>query len=164
MLQNTPKHRLRSIGDNWVCSCEHILRKFGTPKQCIRLRHTRFPTFFMQTVAKCSKILPNIVCGLLETIGCVRANIFYRSSVPRNIELGSDTPALHLFYANGSEMLQNTPIHRLWSIGDNWVCSCERILRKFGTSKQCIPPRNTFFASFFMQTIAKCRKTLPNIV
>ena len=76
MLQITPKHRLWSIGDNWVCSCEHILRKFGTPKQCIRLRYTRFATLSVQTVAKCSKTLPNIVCGLLETIGCVCANIF----------------------------------------------------------------------------------------
>ena len=61
MLQNTPKHRLRSIGDNWVCSCEYILWKFGTPKQCIRHRYTRFVTFFMQIITKCYKTLPNIV-------------------------------------------------------------------------------------------------------
>ena len=216
MVQNTPKHRLRYIGDNCVCSFEHILRKFDTPKQCIRPRNTRFATFFMQTVAKCSKTLPNIVWGLLETIGCVRANLIYGSSVPWNSAFGLETPILQLFsckrqrnarkhyqtsfevywrqlgvfvwtyftevryaetvhsppkhpfcnffHADNSEMLQNTPKHRLRSIGDNWVCLCEHSLRKFGTPKQCIRLRYTRFTTSFMQIIAKCYKTLPNIV
>ena len=108
-----PKHRLRSTGDNWVCLCEHILQKLDTPKQCIRPRNNRFATFFMQTVAKCSKTLPK---------------------------------------------------HRLRSTGDNWVCLCEHILRKFGTPKLCIRPRNNHFGNFFMQTVANRTKTLPNIV
>ena len=97
MLQDTPKHRFRSIADNWVCSCEHILRKFGTSKQCIRLRYTDFATFFMQIIAKSYKTLPNIVLGLLETIGSVRANIIYGRSVPRNSAFGPETRVLQLF-------------------------------------------------------------------
>ena len=106
MLQNTPKLHLWSIGE--VCSCEHILRKFGTPKQCIRRRNTHLATFSMQTVAKWSKSLPNIVCGLLETIGCVCANIFYGSSVPRNSAFGSDTPVVQLFPC---KRWRNSPNH-----------------------------------------------------
>ena len=164
MLQNTPKHRFRSIGDSWVCSCEHILRKFGTPKQCIRPRKTQFATFFIQIVAKCSKTLPNIALGLLETIGCVRANIFYRSSVPRNSAFAPKHPFCNFFHANGSEMLENTP-----------KTSCEVYWRQLGVSVRTYftearypetvhSAPNIRFATCFMQTVAKCSKTLPNIV
>ena len=112
MLQNTPKHRLRSTGDNGV-----FVRTY--------FKEVRYP----------------------ETV----------HSAPMH-------PFWNFFHADNSEMLENTPKRRLRSIGDNWVCSCEHILRKFGTPKQSIRPPNTRFATFFMQTAAKRYKTLPNIV
>src|SRR5579883_241626 len=49
-------------------------------------------------VAKCSKTLPNIILGLMEAIGCVRAKTFVGSLVPRNIAFGfRNTPVSHCF-------------------------------------------------------------------
>ena len=120
--------------------------------------------FFMQIVAKCSKTLPNIVSGLLETFGCVHANIFCGSSVPKTVHSAPKDPICSFFHTDRSEMLQDTPKHRFRSVGDNWFCSSEHILRKFGTPKQCIRLRYTHFATFSMQTVAKFSKTLSNIV
>ena len=156
MLQNTPKRRLRSIGDNWVCSCEQILWKDDTPKQCIQLRYTRFATFFMQTVAKCSKHSQTSFEVYWRQLDVFVRTHFTEVRYPETVHFASKHPFCMFFHANGSEMLQNNPKHRLRSIGDNWVCSCEHILRKFGTPKQCIRLQCTRFATFFMQIIAKC--------
>ena len=50
ILQNTIKHHFRSNGGYWVCSCENVRRKFGTPKQCIRVtKHTSFLSLCMHS-------------------------------------------------------------------------------------------------------------------
>ena len=65
------------------------------------------------------------------------------------------------FRAGGSETHQNSPNQRFGSNGGYWVCSCEKICRKFGMPKLCIWPRNALFASFLMQSLPKSSKTLP---
>ena len=85
MLENTPKHHFGSNGGYWVCSCENIRRNFGTPKQCILYRNAPVShCFACIRVAKYSEALPSIILGLMEAIGCVPANTFAGTSVPRN--------------------------------------------------------------------------------
>ena len=97
MLENTPKHRFGSNGGNWVCSCEKVHRKFNTTKLCARPRNTRFASFLIYKVAKCSKTLPSNVLGLMKVIGCVRAKKFIGSSVVQNSAFDPETHVSHLF-------------------------------------------------------------------
>src|SRR5690349_3185359 len=112
MLQSTPKHHFGSNGGYWVCSCENVRWKFGTPKQCVTIpkRTSLSHRFACIQIAKCCKTLPNIILGLMEAIGCVRAKTFVGTSIPRNSAL---------LYRNA-------------------LCSCENVHRNFGTPKQCI--------------------------
>ena len=85
MLQNTNKHHFCSNGGYWLCSYGNIPRNFSTTKPCIRvLKRLSFSSFRFIRVAKGSKILPNIIMGLMEAIGCVRTKTFVRSLIPRN--------------------------------------------------------------------------------
>ena len=57
------------------------------------------------------------------------------------------------------------PNHHLGPTRGYWVCSCEKIRWGFGTPKQYVRvPKNTLFASIFVQEVAKRTKTLTIIV
>ena len=91
MLQNNPKHQLdlmEAIG----CSCENVRRNFGTSKQCISVQNTPVSHRFVCIgVAKCSKTLPNIIFGLMEAIGCVRAKTFVGTLYPETVHYYTKT-------------------------------------------------------------------------
>jgi hypothetical protein len=57
-----------------------------------------------------------------------------------------------------SEMLRNTSKHHFGSSGLEWT------LRNFGTPEIVHSGLNTSFASFTYRRLAKCSKTLPNII
>ena len=82
MLQNTPKHRFGSNGGYWVRSSEKPRRRFGTPELVHLAPKNKFCNFFVLNVPKCSKTLPNIILGLTEVIGCVRAKKLVGGSGP----------------------------------------------------------------------------------
>src|SRR5690348_14902245 len=49
-LQNTAKYHFGSNGGCWVCSCENVRRKFGTPKQWLRVpKQTSLSLFCMHS-------------------------------------------------------------------------------------------------------------------
>ena len=73
MLKNSPKIHFGSNGGYWVRSGEKARRRFRTPKIVHSASKHEFCNFFVGNVPKCSKTLPNIVFGLIEVIGCVRA-------------------------------------------------------------------------------------------
>ena len=81
-LQNTPKHCFESNGGYWVRSGEKARRRFRTPKTVHSAPKHEFCNFFVQNVPKRSKILRNIVLGLTEVIGCVRAKKHVGGSGP----------------------------------------------------------------------------------
>ena len=81
-LQNTPKHRFGSNGGYWVRLGEKARRRFRTPKTVHSDPKHEFCNFFVPNVPKRSKTLPNIVLGLTEVIGCVRAKKLVGGSGP----------------------------------------------------------------------------------
>src|SRR5579883_1959847 len=84
MLQNSIKHHFGSNGP----------RKSAFGYQNTPVSHRL--EFIRE--AKCSKTLPNIISGLMEAIGCVRAKTFVRTSVPRNNALlYRNAPVSHRF-------------------------------------------------------------------
>src|SRR5690349_10486780 len=68
-----------------------------------------------------------------------------------------------LFCMNsGSQLLQNTPKHRLGSNGGYLVCSSENVRRNFGTQKQYIlVPKRTSFSFFSMNSGSQMLQNTP---
>jgi hypothetical protein len=60
MFCNTPKHHFGSNGVEWT------LRKFGTPKQCIRVRTQVLLLFTCRRLEKCSETLPTVILVPME--------------------------------------------------------------------------------------------------
>ncbi len=108
MLQNTPKHHFGSNGSYWVRSGEKARRRFRTPKH-------EFCHFFGPNVPKTSKTLPNIVLGLTEVIGCVRAKKLVGGSGPPNQCIRPPNTSFATF---SCRTYRNTPKHSQTSF---WV-------------------------------------------
>ena len=132
-LQNSPKHRFGSNRCYWVRSGEKSRRRFRTPEPVHLAPKHEFCNFLVPNVPKLSKILPNIILGLTEVIGCVRAKKLIGGSGPQNSAFGPETRVLQLFRAERTETVQNTPKHRFGSNGGYWVRSSEKARRRFRT-------------------------------
>ena len=115
-------------------------------------------------VGKCSKILPNIILGLMEAIGCFHAKIFFRSSVPRNNAFGYRNASVSQRFActRVAKRLWYAPKHHFGSNGGYWVCLCKNIRQNFGTTKQCLHvPKRTSFSSFCMSSGREMLQNTP---
>ena len=84
-LQNTPKHCFGSNRGYWVHSAEKARRRFRTPETVHSAPKHEFCIFFVLNVPKCFKTLPNIILGLTEVIGYVRAKKLVGGSGPPNL-------------------------------------------------------------------------------
>ena len=106
-----------------MCSCENVHRKFGTLKQKSGYRNAPVShRFACIRVAKGLKTRPNIILGLMEAIGCVRAKTSVGSPVPRTSGFGyRDKPVYHRFacirVGKVSKMLPNIILGLLKAIG-----------------------------------------------
>jgi hypothetical protein len=98
--------------------------------------------FTYQRLAKCSKILPNIILVLIEQNGC------FATLVPRNSAFRRETSFAYFYMPKVSEMLWNTPKHHFGSNGVEWM------LRNFG-ARIVHGGANTSFASFYMPNVSE---------
>ena len=81
-----------------MCLSENVRRKFDTPKPSIGVNATISHHFVFIRVSKCSITLPNIIMGIIEVIGCVRAKTFVGTLVPQNRAFGyQNAPVSHHF-------------------------------------------------------------------
>ena len=123
MLQNTLKHHLglmEAIGS--VRAKTFIGTSVSRNSASVYRNTTVSHRFACIRVAKCSKTLPNIILGLMEAIGSVRAKTFVRSSLFWNSELVyRNTPVSHPFacirVAKCSKTLQNIILGLMEAIG-----------------------------------------------
>ena len=104
------------------------------------------------------KILPNIILGLTEVIGCVRAKKLAGGSGPakqciraRNTSFASFSCRTYRNYHFGSN-------------GGYLVRSGEKARRRFRTPEIVLSAPKQEFCNFFMPNVPKRSKTLPNIV
>ena len=142
MLQNTPKHRFGSNGGYWVCSAEKSHRRFRTPEPVHLAPKHEFCNFFVPNLPKRSKTLRNIISGLTEVIGCVRAKKL----------VGGSGPPKHFFVPNVPKRSKTLPNIVL---GLTEVIGCvlaKKLVGGSGPPKQCIRTRNTSFASLSCPT------------
>ena len=141
-------------------SGEKACRRFRTPETVDSAPKQEFCNFFVLNVPKCSKTLPNIVLGLTEVIGYIRAKKLVGGSGPPNSAFGPETRVLDLFHAERNETLQNTPKHRFGSNGGYWVRSGKKARRRFRTPKTVHSTPKHEFCNFFVPNVPKCSKTL----
>src|SRR5579883_1263478 len=118
MLQNTPKYHFGSNGGYWVCSCETVRRKFGTPKQCLRVpKRTSFSSFCLHSG---SEMLQNTTTHHFGFNGCYWAcsckNVHRNFGTPKQcIWVPKRTSFSLICMKLGSDLLQNTPKHHFVS-------------------------------------------------
>ena len=85
-------------------------------------------------------------------------------SDPQNSAFEPETRVLHLFRAERTETLQNTPKHHFGSNGGYWVRLGEKARRRFRTRKTVHSGPKHEFCNFFVPNVPKRSKTLPNII
>ena len=89
----------------------------------------------------------NIILGLKEVIGYVRAKKFIRSSEPRNSAFGHCFASIFV-----QEVVKRTKTLTIIILGLMEAIGCirDKICRKVGSPKLCVRPRNARFTSFFI--------------
>jgi hypothetical protein len=116
MIRNTPKHNFGSNGVEW---CFTTL----VPRHSAFRPETSFHLFTCKRLAKCSIILPNIICVQWSSMDA--SQLWY----PEIVHSGPKHKFSSFYMSMDSEVLRNTPKYYFGSDGVEWM------LPNFGAPK-----------------------------
>ena len=165
MLRNTPKHHFWSNKLDWMRSRQKNFRS-SVPRNSAFNRETQVShDFSCRRVAKCFEIIPNIILGPTDQIGCICGKTFSENLVPQNSAFSPETQVSNYFscrrVAKCLEIIPNINLGLTGQIG---------CIRGKTFSESSVPRISAFssktqvFHYYLCRRFVKCSETLPNII